>query len=80
MIEVDCRKCKMNAFDDPDDATKPVEYTILSIPKSVTFECPHCKEEVEIGVKDLDFDVWDGGFADCPECGKEVELRDWRYD
>lgn len=71
---------KLNAFDDPDDATKPVKYTILSIPKSVTFECPHCKEEVKIDVKVLDFDVWDGGLVDCPECGKKVELRDWKYD
>ena len=38
------------------------------------------QSEVEIDVKDLDFDVWEGGLVDCPECGKEVELRDWKYD
>ena len=59
---------------------KTADYTIISAPKYIKFECPHCKEEVEIDVKDLDFEVWEGGFIDCPECEKEVELRDWQYD
>ena len=52
----------------------------MSAPKSILFECPYCKEEIEVDVKDLDFEVWEGGFIDCPECDKEIELRDWKYD
>ena len=59
---------------------KTADYTIISAPKYIKFKCPHCKEEAEIDVKDLDFEVWEGGFIDCPECEKEVELRDWQYD
>lgn len=80
ILFVETEPAKLNAFDNPADATKPVEYTILSVPKFVTFKCLHCKEKIEIDVKDLDFYVWDGGLVDCPECGKEAELRDWKYD
>ena len=60
-----------------------VDYIIISTPKWVQFECPHCHEEVEVLFEDVDYktDYWgDGAWADCPECGKEVELDNYEYD
>ena len=54
-------------------------YTIVSVPKYIIFDCPHCHEEnVEVDFKD---DYWySGSFVDCPECGEEIELGDYEYD
>jgi len=57
-----------------------MKYTINSTPYSVVFDCPHCGERVEIKVNKLDFEVFDGGIAECPECHKEVNLDEWEYD
>lgn len=59
------------------------DYTIISKPSQVFFECPHCKEEVHLNFEDVDFktDYWgDGARCNCSECGKEVELGDYEYD
>lgn len=58
-------------------------YTIISKPSYITFECPFCHEEVEVNFDEVDFntDYWgDGAWCDCPECGEEVELDDCEYD
>lgn len=60
-----------------------VNYTIISKPSYITFECPFCHEEVEVNFEEVDFntDYWgDGAWCDCPECGEEVELDDYEYD
>lgn len=60
-----------------------VNYTIISRPSYITFECPFCHEEVEVNFDEVDFntDYWgDGAWCDCPECGEEVELDDYEYD
>lgn len=49
------------------------DYTINSIPYSITLECPHCGEEIEIPFDEVVFktDYWgDGGSCNCPECEK----------
>lgn len=61
-----------------------INYTIVSIPSYVMFDCPYCKEEeVEVPFVDVDFktDYWFGGaWVTCPECGKQVELDNYEYD
>jgi hypothetical protein len=32
-----------------------VNYTIVSVPSYITFECPFCHEEVEVDYNDVDF-------------------------
>lgn len=62
--------------------TSGVYYTIISKPSYIQFTCPHCEEECEVPFDEVDYvtDYWgDGGWADCPYCGKEVELGDWEY-
>ena len=54
-----------------------VDYTIVSKPAYITFECPHCHENVQM---DFKIEYWDSTWADCPNCGKEVELDNWKYD
>lgn len=60
-----------------------VYYTIVSKPEYVQFECPHCKEEVEVNFTEVNFNstYWgDGGWVECPMCNEEVELGDYDYD
>mgnify|MGYP005952813765 CR=1 FL=1 len=61
-----------------------VDYTILSKPSSIKFDCPHCGEEdIEVNFSEVDFntDYWgDGAVVTCPHCEKEVELGDYEYD
>jgi endogenous inhibitor of DNA gyrase (YacG/DUF329 family) len=60
-----------------------VDYTIVSKPAYVNFECPHCHEEAEVIFTSVDFNTsyWgDGGRVECPHCYKEVELGDYEYD
>lgn len=59
------------------------DYVINSKPDSISLECPHCGEEIEIPFDEVDFktDYWgDGGYCNCPECGKQIELGDYEYD
>jgi endogenous inhibitor of DNA gyrase (YacG/DUF329 family) len=60
-----------------------VYYTIVSKPDYIYFECPHCKEEVEVNFSEVNFNsnYWgDGAWVECPMCNKEVELGDYDYD
>lgn len=60
-----------------------IDYTIISKPAYIQFECPHCHEDVEIPFNEVFFnsDYWgDGGWTFCSECGKEVELDNYDYD
>lgn len=59
------------------------DYTIVSKPDHIIFECPHCGEYVEVDFLLVYFNTsyWgDGAWCDCPNCGKEVELGDYDYD
>lgn len=62
---------------------EPIDFRIVSAPVKIAFECPHCREEVEIPWRHVDvpeswIDKWPP--IDCPECGKSVELGEWDYD
>lgn len=60
-----------------------VDYTIISKPSYVRFECPHCGINADVPFDKVDFktDYWDdGAWVDCPYCEKEVELDYYEYD
>lgn len=60
-----------------------VDYTIVSAPSYIVFECPYCHEKAKVPFKDVDYntDYWgDGGWAECSKCGLTVALGDWEYD
>ena len=57
-----------------------MKYTIYSAPRSIEFECPHCKEKQEISVKDLHEDPFELTSVECPNCHMDVDLDDWEYD
>ena len=57
-----------------------IDYTICSKPEYIVFECPYCKSDVDIKVKDLTEDVFNISSVICPCCGQEVEMGDWTYD
>lgn len=56
-----------------------VNYMIVSVPKYIIFDCPHCHaERLEV---EFDERFWySGQLIDCPECGEEIELGDYEYD
>lgn len=60
--------------------SKAVDYRIISKPDYIKLECPHCKRDIKVDFKDIDFegDNWnEGGYCDCPVCEEEIELGDW---
>ena len=56
------------------------DYIICSKPDYIAFECPWCKSDVEIKVKELEEDVFDLSTIICPCCQQEVKMGDWSYD
>lgn len=59
-----------------------VDFTINSVPKDITFECPHCEYRVDVPFGEVDeprswMDDW--GSVECPDCGKEVRLGNFEY-
>lgn len=56
------------------------EYIICSKPDYIAFECPFCKSDVQIKVKDLEEDVFYLTTVICPCCQQEVKMGDWSYD
>ena len=62
---------------------KPTDFHIDVKPVSITFACPHCGQTVAVPWRELDVpEYWgdDWGYADCPDCGKEVKLGEYEYD
>lgn len=60
-----------------------IDYTIISKPAYIQFECPHCHEDVEIPFGEVDYktDYWgDGAWCNCSKCNKEIELNNYEYD
>lgn len=60
-----------------------VNYTIISRPSYITFECPFCHEEVKVNFDEADFntDYWGGSaWCDCPECGRLMGVTDEDID
>ena len=61
-----------------------VEFTIVSQPSAIMFDCPYCgEEEVEIpwyrvNVPELWTDKWEP--IKCPVCKHEIQLGNWKYD
>ena len=52
-------------------------------PVSITFACPHCGQTVTVPWRKLYVpEYWgdDWGYADCPDCEKEVKLGEYEYD
>ena len=63
--------------------TAMADFTILSKPVAISFECPFCESEVEIPWNKIEVpDSWcdDWGDIECPSCGKMVSLGEWTYD
>lgn len=65
------------------NAEEKVDFTIVSKPDYISFECPHCKNDIRIEWDDVDepeswADPW--GCVECSECGKTVELGEYDYD
>lgn len=64
-------------------AEKPTDFHIDVKPVSITFACPHCGQTVVVPWRELDVpECWgdDWGYADCPDCEKEVKLGEYEYD
>lgn len=62
---------------------KPTDFTIVSAPSHITFDCPHCGSKVQIPWRDLlPPECWSDAWDDvtCPECLEEVELGEYDYD
>lgn len=60
-----------------------VDFTIVSKPDHITFECPHCGCEAEIPFKDVDVpESWSDRWPEviCPTCDEPVQLGDWEYE
>ena len=63
--------------------TGMADFTILSKPVAIRFECPFCENEVEIQWNKIEVpDSWCDDWSDikCPYCGKMVSLGEWTYD
>ena len=74
-------KCKM--YRDKEVYMERTDFTIISTPVKIVFDCPHCDLPVEISWNNLYVpEYWgdDWGEVECPECGKTVELGDYDYD
>lgn len=62
---------------------KKADFTIVSRPDHIRFECPYCQEDVEVDWNDVDVpEAWsdDFGSVECPNCNLDVKLEDWDYD
>lgn len=60
-----------------------VDYTIISKPFYIAFECQFCHEEVKVNFDEADFntDYWGGSaWCDCPECGRLMGVADEDID
>ena len=62
---------------------KGVEFSIISAPIAIRFNCPYCGIEVQLKWNEVDAphywgDTWPP--VKCPECKKSVELDTWEYD
>ena len=58
--------------------TRYCDYTIVSKPTKIFFECPICDKEVEL---DFDERFWESGeIVKCPYCENNICLGDWEYD
>ena len=62
------------------------DYVICSKPDYISFDCPHCNDEMHIDWEKiypkLGSDLYYGepGTVDCPKCGQEIELGSPEYD
>lgn len=64
---------------------KTVDLTVVTVPKTVMFECPHCKLDFEREYFGFCADIgepcdWKFSKFECPECGKEMEVEDVDWD
>ena len=60
-----------------------VNFTIISEPIRIDFNCPYCKEEVQIEWDNLNPpDYWGDKWekVECSWCNKLIELGDYEYD
>lgn len=79
-----CPKDGFKNYITRDDKKMSTNYTIVSVPKYIIFDCPHCHEEdVKVDFNNIDFKTdycGYGAWVNCPRCGKEIELGDYTYD
>ena len=60
-----------------------IDFTIISTPVKIIFDCPHCGCEAEVPWQLVDVpEYWgdDWGKVECSICGKIVQLGDYNYD
>lgn len=59
------------------------DFTIISAPVKIHFECPHCGLDSEVPWRDVDVpECWSDPFGEveCLWCGESVQLGGWEYD
>ena len=59
------------------------DFTIISKPVAIKFECPFCEEDVELSWAKVNPPAyWGEEWNDvkCPNCGEMVSLGDYTYD
>ena len=64
-----------------------VTITVVNIPSYITCYCPHCGDGIKIPYSDFlgmmseyYYGDWIGDMFECPECGKEIEIKNVDWD
>ena len=62
-----------------------IDVTVNQKPVSVSFDCPHCEEEIEIEYQDFSNELgepcdWEYSKVKCPKCGKTTEIGSVEWD
>ena len=66
---------------------KKVGITIVQVPEYVTYECPHCGNEIEVDFNDFEDDrtgdcwlEWVGDTVIRDECGEKFQIENVEVD
>lgn len=65
---------------------KTATLRVVTIITSVNFDCPHCEESVDYGIRDWnniagsDYGDWTSRNQYCPHCGGEFEIDEIEWD
>ena len=64
--------------------SKEVDITVVCVPERVTYECPHCINDIDLDYDDFssttgEYCDWRNSEIICPECDKEIIISsiDW---
>lgn len=60
---------------------------VVNVPSYITCYCPYCSEIIKISYKDFlcmmheyYYGDWIGDTFECPECGREIEIKNVDWD